>query len=275
MAQALTLDQPPDQALPQLIECGLNLWGTASHLDVLYLEGHIHSYDLWIKSTEKEMRPSTALTGLLALCVCVPAAAQENDFNIWTAQVVSINVDEDVTIRLEAQERFFEDASRLGQLLLRPAAGYQISDDVSIYAGYAYVFTNPEGPAEVNEHRVFQEINLRLVNTNGITLTSRNRLEQRFFEESNATGWRYRNQIQLRAPISANNSLVIYTEPFIGLNNVAFNGDGLTVWRNFLGVSVPLADNVTLTPGYLNQYVFRDGEDLAQHIVNVGVSARF
>jgi len=95
------------------------------------------------------------------------------------------------------------------------------------------------------------------------------------FEEGGGTGIRYRNQVQLRAPLSESVNLVLYTEPFVGLNETRFNADGLTVWRNFAGVSLPIADGVSVTPGYLNQYVFRDGEDRNDHIINVGISARF
>ena len=208
-----------------------------------------------------------------------PAAAQEEDFNIWGAQVISVDLDEDGEwfVRGEAQERFTQDSSRLGQLLLRSFIGVRVNDSVTIGGGYGYIFTDPVGPAEVNEHRIYQEATFKLIdNGDGLTVTSRNRLEQRFYEESDATGWRYRNQVQLRAPISDNNNLVVYTEPFIGLNDVAFNNGGLAVWRNFVGVSVPLADGISMTPGYLNQYVFRDGqEDRIQHIANVGISARF
>ena len=204
-----------------------------------------------------------------------PASAQEEDFNVWAAQVVNIEAGEGVRIRLEAQERFTDDASRLGQLLLRPAIGYQVNDDLSVYGGYAYVLTQPEGGAESNEHRFFQEVTIRLIDTGSISVSSRNRLEQRTWEETDGTALRYRNQIALRAKISAKNNLVLYTEPFIGLNTAGFQRDGVGVWRNFVGISVPLGEKVSLTPGYLNQYSFRPGEDRSQHIANVSVSARF
>lgn len=212
---------------------------------------------------------------LLLMSFSSPLSAQENDFNVWTAQVVTIEPSEDLKIRLEAQERFTDDASRLGQLLLRPAVGYQITDGISIFGGYAYIMTDPAGPAQTNEHRFFQEVNLRLVKTDNISVTSRNRLEQRTWEETDGTALRYRNQIALRAKISEQNNLVIYTEPFIGLNTAGFQRDGVGVWRNFVGVSVPLGKKISMTPGYLNQHSFRPGEDRSQHIVNVSLSARF
>ncbi|MBV7266608.1 DUF2490 domain-containing protein [Erythrobacter ani] len=222
-----------------------------------------------------------ALSFLCAACAALcaaPAAASEEDFNVWTGQFIFFNLDEDKKwyARLEAQERFTDDADRLGQLLLRSFVGYRISDAVNVGGGYAYILTDPVGPVEVNEHRIYQELNVTLFdNGNGVRLTSRNRLEQRFYEESDATGWRYRNLVQFIAPISEHNSIVLYTEPFIGLNDVPFNRDGVANWRNFAGVSFPISSEFSFTPGYLNQYVVRDGEDRIDHIVNLAVFGRF
>lgn len=204
-----------------------------------------------------------------------PAHAADDDLNIWTAQVATVEADDKLRIRLEAQERFTDDASRLGQLLLRPAIGYQVSDDTSIYGGYAYVLTNPEGPAKSNEHRFFQEVNLRRNLSDTVSISSRNRFEQRTWEETGGTALRYRNQIALRAKVSDKNNLVVYTEPFIPLNSAGFQNDDVVVWRNFVGVSVPISEQFSLTPGYLNQHSFRPGEDRSQHIANVTLGARF
>ncbi len=223
------------------------------------------------------MRCFSILAALLAGLFATPAAAEE-DFNIWGGQFIFVDLDNEGEwyARGEAQERFTDDADRLGQLLLRGFVGYRINDRVNLGGGYAYILTDPVGPVEVNEHRIYQELNLTLIKTDGgLAITSRSRLEQRIFEESDATGWRYRNLVQLTAPITSRNNLIVYSEPFIGLNDVQFNGDGLTVLRNFVGVSFPIADGVSATPGYLNQTVFRDGENLSQHIANVGVTARF
>ncbi|WP_438726987.1 DUF2490 domain-containing protein [Parasphingorhabdus sp. DH2-15] len=77
--------------------------------------------------------------------------------------------------------------------------------------------------------------------------------------------------VQLRVPISENNKLVAYTEPFIELNETQFQRGGLSVWRNFIGVSIPLAEGIDMVPGYLNQAVFRDGADRIDHIANVNI----
>ena len=89
----------------------------------------------------------------LALMTAAPASANEDDFNIWTGQFVSVDLSDDVYVRGEAQERFTNDADRLCQLLLRSFVGYRISKSVNLGGGYAYILTDPIGPVEVNEHR--------------------------------------------------------------------------------------------------------------------------
>lgn len=212
---------------------------------------------------------------LLALAPALmgPAAAlAAEDTNAWAGQFATINIDKKVYVRLEAQERFTNDAQRLGQLLLRSLAGYRISKNVNVGLGYAYVRTDPVGPALLDEHRYYQELNVRLLTTeSGLTLDSRSRLEQRTFEDRDGTSWRMRQFVQLRAPISANNKLVAYTEPFVDLNRTSVQRGGLSLWRNFVGVSIPLARNAEIVPGYLNQHVFRDGDDRTDHTANINI----
>lgn len=215
---------------------------------------------------------------LAVLAIAPPAAATEDDFNVWTGQFAIVDVDPSGKwfVRGEAQERFTNDAGRLGQLLLRSLVGYRLDNRASIGAGYAFIFTNPSGAASSNEHRVYQELNFRLISTaGGLTLDARSRLEQRFFEEGGATGWRYRQFVQLRAPIGDRKRFVAYTEPFVGLNETRFNRPGLAIWRNFAGVALPLGEGIEIVPGYLNQYVVRDGQDRIDHTANFNLFLNF
>ncbi|WDA41709.1 DUF2490 domain-containing protein [Erythrobacter sp. BLCC-B19] len=212
---------------------------------------------------------------LVILLAAAPAAAEE-DGNIWLGQFATINASEAVFVRAEAQQRFTQDAERLGQLLLRGLVGYRISDKASIGAGYAYVMTDPVGPAKLNEDRVYQELNLRLIESEGgTTLDSRTRLEWRSFRERPDSAWRLRQFVQLRVPVSENNKIVAFTEPFIDLDDGTVQRGGLSVWRNFVGVSIPLTKGVEVVPGYLNQQVFRDGEDRSDHVANVNLFMTF
>jgi hypothetical protein len=218
----------------------------------------------------------TLPVAIAAALTTSPALANEDDFNVWLGQFATINATEKVYVRLEAQERFTNDADRLGQLLLRSLVGYRLNKDVNIGVGYAYIRTDPVGPALLNEHRYYQELNVRLLSTEGgVTLDSRTRLEQRTFEEREDTSWRLRQFVQLRVPISESNRLVAYTEPFIDLNETGVQRGGISIWRNFVGVSVPLAKGIEVVPGYLNQHVFRDGRDRSDHTANVNLFMTF
>lgn len=205
-----------------------------------------------------------------------PLDAAEEDGNVWLGQFATVNAGEDVYVRLEAQERLTNDAGRIGQLLLRSLVGYRISKSINIGAGYAFVLTDLVGPVKLNEHRFYQELNIRLLTTGGgTTLDSRTRLEQRTFEEREGTAWRLRQFVQLRVPVSQSNRIVAYTEPFVELDEGTVQRGGLSVWRNFVGVSVPLAKGVELVPGYLNQRVWRDGPDRIDHTANVNLFMTF
>jgi len=206
-----------------------------------------------------------------------PTLAAEDDGNVWLGQFATINATDKVYVRLEAQERFTNDAERLGQLLLRSLVGYRINKDVNIGAGYAFVLTDPVGPVELNEHRFYQELNVRMLTTpGGTTLDARTRLEQRTFEERDETAWRLRQFVQLRVPVSdKGHRIVAYTEPFIDLNETDVQRGGLSIWRNFVGVSIPLAKGIEVVPGYLNQHVFRYGQDRSDHTANVNLFMTF
>jgi hypothetical protein len=214
------------------------------------------------------------LVSLVALPARVLAA--EEDGNVWLHQNATVNLSEKVFLRLEAQERFTNDSERLGQLILRGLIAYRLSGKASIGAGYAYVLTDPVGPVKLNEHRTFQDLNLRLLTTDGgVTVDSRTRLEQRTFEERDGTDWRLRQFVQIRVPVSKNNRLVLFTEPFVDLSDGPVQRGGLAIWRNFAGVSVPLGKGAELVPGYLNQQVFRDGEDRVDHVANLNLFLTF
>ncbi|MEO1749981.1 MAG: DUF2490 domain-containing protein, partial [Pseudomonadota bacterium] len=75
--------------------------------------------------------------------------------------------------------------------------------------------------------------------------------------------------------ISGDTKFVAYTEPFFALNETPLQREGIGLWRNFAGVSLPVAKGVEIVPGYLNQQVFREGEDRTDHIANVNVFMKF
>lgn len=79
--------------------------------------------------------------------------------------------------------------------------GLKLDKTTTAFIGYAYVRTDPAGPAKSHEHRIFQQLSFRIAGDGkGVTLTGRTRLEKRMFESQDGTGWRLRQQLRLTPP---------------------------------------------------------------------------
>lgn len=224
-------------------------------------------------------RHLTALAALApALLLATPAMAEE-DIQGWAAATATVPVDDKLVIWLEAQGRFSDDVTRLGQVLIRPGMGYKVTPSTTLFAGYAYVRTSPAGGAVTTEHRIWQQALWRaLGDGKGVTLSGRTRLEQRFVHGTDDVGVRFRQLLRLTAPIDRQGTQVVgWTEGFFGLNDTqAGQRGGFDRLRNFAGVSLPVNDQMRLEPGYMNEYVRRRGvDDRVNHIASVTVNLNF
>lgn len=218
------------------------------------------------------------LSALLAItALSAPAFAAEDDAHVWTAVNASTNVGDQAVITLEGQLRLTDQAERLGQYVIRPSIGLKLDPTTTASIGYAYVHTDPVGPAESDERRFWQQLSFRIAGDGkGVTLTGRSRLEQRWTEGANDMGWRFRQQVRLTAPLPAEVRAVAWSEAFVSLNGTSWGQtSGLDRWRNSVGVAVRVNPAITLEPGYINQWVVRPGEDRVHHIANITVSAQF
>lgn len=216
-------------------------------------------------------------TTAFILATAVPAVAADQDTQVWTAVNASVDVSKKVIVALEGQARFTDDVGRLGQASLRPSIGYRIGKNTTATLGYAYVDSDPVGPARSQEHRVWQQMAYRIaVDGTGLTLTGRTRLEQRWMEGNRDMGWRLRQQVRLALPLVGKTKAFVWSEPFFNLDDTSWGQrSGLDRVRNSFGLSIPLSKVVTIEPGYINQWQFRTGADRIYHIGNVSLSARF
>lgn len=213
-----------------------------------------------------------------ALLLAAPAQAEE-DIQGWAAATATVPVDDRLVIWLEAQGRFSDDITRLGQVLIRPGVGYKVSTATTVFVGYAYVRTSPEGGAVMQEHRIWQQATWRaLGNGRTVTLSGRSRLEQRFVEGTGDVGVRFRQLLRLTVPIDKQGVQAVgWTEGFFGLNDTqAGQRAGFDRMRNFAGVLLPVNDTMRLEPGYMNEYVRRRGtDDRVNHIASVTMNLNF
>jgi hypothetical protein len=99
------------------------------------------------------------------------------------------------------------------------------------------------------------------------------RLEERWREGAEGTGWRLRPYVKYSLPLAGKTALNFSSEPFVNLNTTSFQSKpGLDRVRNLISVSTPLTKKLSGEAGYMNQYGFvRGGPDTVDHIAYFAV----
>ncbi len=183
------------------------------------------------------------------------ALAVESDLHDWTSVYITLPITERVKFNLEETTRLGEKFTHLNQNVLRPALGYQLTKDFSVWQGYAW---NPVFyPKFVNEQHIWQQA-LWKHHFPKFTFTGRFRLQERFIQGVDGVSVRARYFFRFQCPIDKKKiwSLVAQTEPFVTLNN-RLNGPkaGLDRINSFFGINKVISENVNLDLGYQLQYV--------------------
>jgi hypothetical protein len=176
---------------------------------------------------------------------------------------------------LEGQGRFGEDTSRLSQSIVRPALGYAINENASVWLGYAWIFTDrPFTGRRFDENRIWQQF-LWTQRTALGTFTSRTRLEQRFAETGNDVGWRFRQFVKLSVPLdfAPDFSLVGWEEIYVRINKADWSGDdGFDQNRLFVGLGYNFNKEIRTEVGYMNQYIRRaEAPDRISHVLSMNL----
>jgi hypothetical protein len=192
----------------------------------------------------------------------------------WHLALLQGRVSERVLVWVEAQPRLSLDENpRLDRLLLRSALGVAVTDDLSLWAGVAWIPAwNSWSPIDMsaNELRVYQQL-LYNVRLGALALQSRTRLEQRLSAEAPPASpdeIGHRARTLLRAALSVVDdrtlSLVMWDEVFMNYS-FAPHQDVLAFDQNrlFVGLSWRALPTVTLEIGVLNATQRMPDESLA------------
>ena len=223
-------------------------------------------------------RITTALL-LLTITFGPALAATDDDQGLWLLALAQGSFGsaehEPSKLRwwLDVQARFSNDADGFTQGIVRPGIGYALNDNTTVWLGYGWIPTSPVSGQDYDEHRIWQQL-IWSKPLNGISFSSRTRLEQRFREGGDDTGWRLRQFFKgaYALPGKPNVSLVAYDELFFGLNDTDWGASsGFDRNRLFLGVGWRLGNSGNnLEIGYLNQYVDKGaGDNLMEHILSL------
>jgi len=194
-----------------------------------------------------------------------------SDFRLWTPVYLNVKLPSRFLAYMEVNPRIGDDVTNIDQLLLRPALGYQLTDNLSIWQGYAWVGNFNQTPTKfipsnfVGENRIFQQA-IYTEKFSGFKFMSRTRMEERWIDHASGTALRFRQMLKLSypLPVAPDWALVTYDEIFINLNSVdtfdearrgASKGPGAGIDQNrfFLGVNKAFNQYFNVDLGYQNQ----------------------
>lgn len=202
------------------------------------------------------------ITGLQGTAL---AQDNESDFQAWTALAVSGPVEKDSRFLLwfDGHARFRDDASELGVSIIRPGIGWRINDNLDAWLGYARVVSRSDTAPNVEENRIWQQATYSLPQIFGGNFSGRTRLEQRFRDTGDDTGWRVRQFIRWERPfVGSEFSIVAWDEVFVGVNDTDWGQrSGFDQNRLFLGGAWRFSNRARLEVGYLNNALNLPGTD--------------
>ena len=206
------------------------------------------------------LRRVAYLAGIFALASAAPAAAAENETQLWLGESVTMKAGGKDVVTIDASQRFRRDSSGGGQQLARITFDHGIAGNVQIGGGFAYLHSGPE-----QELRLFQQVTA----SHGIW-QSRTRLEQRFFDTADEASWRLRQRIQASIPLDSAKrwTLVAATELFFHLNRAKpTDKTGFAVMRQQAGLRRAIGKGLDLQLLYMRQQTFRDHRpDAVAHV---------
>ena len=220
------------------------------------------------------LRATAAL--ILAAAAAGPAQATDDE-QIWTTASATVKLADKWRLSQEFTARFSDTRKGLYEIESNTLLGYKVTDNVTLWAGYTHDPQYAGGDFTVLERRAREQITIdNFAKIGRGKLSGRLRIEQRWRENIDGTGWRARPYVKFSLPLreGGKTALVLSNETFINLNTTSFQvTKGVDRMRNLIAISTPLTKTMTLEAGYLNQHGFvRHGEDTSDHVASVSLS---
>lgn len=218
---------------------------------------------------------------LAAAGLLLPGAAMaRDDAQLWLGQTATVKLGGGFKLSQDVTVRFSDNRDGLYEVESNFLLGYAVSKNIGVWAGYTHDPNYAAGHFTVMEHRAREQVMFdNIAKIGGGTLSGRLRLEQRWREGVDGTAWRFRPYVKYSLPLRAGHktALVLSHESFIDLNSTSFQRvEGEERMRNLIAVNTPLAKNVSVEVGYLNQYSFVPrGEDNMDHAATVTLGLSF
>jgi hypothetical protein len=210
------------------------------------------------------------------LVIATPALAAQ-DSQLWTNSTTTVKLSSKWRVQEDLTFRFSHKRDGLYEIESNTLLGYVVGKGVTLWAGYTHDPQYAAGHFTIMEQRAREQVtfdNFAELGTG--KFNGRIRLEQRWRNGLDGTGWRLRPFLKYTLPFhkGRKTALVLSVEPFIDLGTTSFQRtDGLDRVRSFIGISTPLAKNLTLEAGYLNQHTFvRKAPDNDDHVASFSLN---
>jgi hypothetical protein len=226
------------------------------------------------------MARTLVLVAAASLAPAIALAETVDDAGLWVALFAQGDLHQNecschqVKWWFDGQLRFLDDTDGFHQSLVRPGVGVTVADNLTLWAGYAWINTEPIAGPAFDEHRIWQQTTWSR-DLDCVTLSLRSRLEERFVETGDDVGLRFRQLVRLHRDLPAlpGLSLVAWDEIFFHLNDTDWGADaGVDQNRVFAGFGwkhtpeSPLRTEI----GYLNQLIDNaSSPDRSHHILSI------
>lgn len=217
----------------------------------------------------------------LLLCAGLPApAVAQDDFQQWLTVSAKVDLSDKLVLQDEIVARFSDDRGGLYEVENALLLGYTPTDKVTVWGGYVHNPSYNGGNFTVLERRAREQVTIDdFARLGAASLSARLRLEQRWRDGIDGTGWRVRPYAKLAVPLGGKPAptLSLTAEPFINLNTTSFQTvDGLERLRSAILLNFPVGKRLKLEAGYLNQHRFvRGGPDADDHALTIALQLAF
>jgi hypothetical protein len=215
---------------------------------------------------------------LAAAALLASQAAFASDSQFWSVNSVSVKLSSHWSVSQDLTLRFSDEKGGLYEVEANSLAGYRMSKNFTLWAGYDFDPQYSHGDHTVTEHRIIEQgVVDKIATIGGGKLNGRLRFEQRWRDGMNGTGWRLRPYLRYALPISGSKvAFVLSDEQFWDLGTNSFQTvSGLERMRNFIGLSVPVTKTLGMDAGYMNQHHFvPNGKDSSDNIAYVSLGLK-
>jgi uncharacterized protein DUF2490 len=216
--------------------------------------------------------PSLLAASALATSGYAQAASDEQ---AWVNGAVTVKLSDHWRLSEEMTGRFSDNRKGFYELESNTLLGYRLNKIVTLWAGYTHNPQYSRGDFTVMEHRAREQVTFDgFARLGKGKLSGRVRLEQRWRDGIDGTGWRVRPFLKYSLPIAGKTALNLSTEPFFNLSSAPFQRQsGLDRVRNLITVSTPLTSKLTGEAGYMNQHGFvSGGPDTSDNVAYFGMA---